>query len=198
MQTKVINLRGSNGSGKSSTIKSLLLLSDDKYYLTRNGKIYATVLDDMRYAVIGYYAADKAMGGVDNISTMVELKSILLELVELYKGYTIVFEGMLISTTTTMYNYMLQLQKSHNIIPFVVVLKSTPEGCLKRIEQRRGSPLERTELVTQKCELVLRHKYQPEHVAYLDVDNTSKSDMLPTFLKLIGDDLTLNAYFPKS
>lgn len=190
MPGKIINIRGSNGSGKTHLMKSIIALSNDKYLLMRDGKPYATILNDLQYCIVGYYHPDKGMGGADGIHTMVELLSIIDELVEHYPGWYVAVEGMMISTTTTTYKHMLELAKSHGIIPFVVVLKSSVEGCLKRLEQRRGSPLEHTELVAQKCELVLKHQYQPGHVAYLDVDATPKEQMLPTFLQLVGDELT--------
>lgn len=189
--TKIINVRGSNGSGKTTLAKQLIALSQDKF-LVRNRKTrkpYATILYDLQYAIVGTYPDGKAHGGCDNIKTMDELKAIILELVESYPGYWIFAEGMLISTTTTVYRYMLELQKSHNVVPFVVVLKSSVDGCLQRLEKRRGSPLERTDLVAQKCELVLKHQYAPGHVAYIEVDNIKESDMLRTFLETVGDDI---------
>lgn len=188
--SKVVQIKGSNGSGKTTLMKNLISLSHTKYYLQQDGgKPYATILDDLQWCVIGYYPEDKGMGGCDNIHTVQQVKDILLKLVEIYPGYWIVFEGMMLSTTMTMYYYMLELQQSHHIIPHIVVLKSTPEGCLKRIEKRRGSPLERTELVTQKCELVLKHQYDNRYVTYIDVDTLTVDEMLPTFLFVIGDDL---------
>lgn len=189
--TKIINVRGSNGSGKTTLAKQLIELSNDKFLVRdrQTRKPYATILYDLQYAIVGIYPEDKAFGGCDNIKTMQEVKDIVLELVESYPGYWVFLEGMLISTTTTIYRYMLELQQSHNIVPFVVVLKSSVDGCLKRIEKRRGSPLERTNLVAQKCELVLKHQYSPEHVAYIEVDNIKEPDMLRTFLETVGDDI---------
>lgn len=188
---KVVQIKGSNGTGKTTLIKSLIALSNDVHYVhhPETRKPYATVLYDLQWCIIGIYPEEKQMGGCDNIRTVQEVKDILLELVEQYSGYWIAFEGMLLSTTMTLYNYMLDLQASHGIEPFVVVLQATPEGCLKRIEKRRGSPLERTNLVAQKCELVMRHQYQPGHVAYLNVDTLTIDEMLPAFLKIVGDDL---------
>lgn len=190
-QTRIINVRGSNGSGKTTLAKQLIALSQDKFYVRdrRTHKPYATILYDLQYAIVGIYPEDKQMGGTDNIHTMQEIKDIVLELVESYPGYFIFLEGMMISTTTTIYRYMLELQQSHNVIPMVVVLKSSVEGCLKRIEKRRGSPLQRTDLVAQKCELVLRHQYKPEHVAYINVDSVQEHDMLRVFLETVGDDI---------
>lgn len=189
--SKIVQIKGSNGTGKTTLMKQLVALSNDIYFVhhPETRKPHATVLYDLQWCIIGLYPEEKQMGGCDNIHTVQEVKDILLELVESYPGYWIAFEGMMISTTMTMYNYMLELQQSHGIEPYVVVLKSSVEGCLKRIEKRRGSPLERTDLVAQKCELVMRHQYSPEHVAYIDVDSIGVDDMLPTFLQTVGDDL---------
>lgn len=190
-RTMVVNLRGANGSGKTTIAKQLLALSNDKYYALHpdTRKPYATILYDIQWVLLGVYDEDKGMGGCDGIRTMKEVHDILYEMVDTYSGYYILLEGMLISTTMTVYNYMLELEKSHNIVPMVVVLKSSVEGCLKRLEHRRGSPLERTDLVAEKCELVLKHQYKPEHVAYIDVDNIAEQDMVRRFLETVGDDL---------
>lgn len=190
--TKIIQIKGSNGTGKTTLMKQLVALSEDKYYVRdpQTRKPYATVLYDLQWCLVGLYPEDKQMGGTDNIHTVAEMKAIIKELVECYPGYWIAAEGMMISTTMTIYNYMLELkQAGYNVEPCVVVLKSSVDGCIKRIEKRRGSPLERTDLVAQKCELVLRHQYKPGHALYIDVDNIAEEDMLPTFLKVVGDDL---------
>lgn len=190
--TKIVQIKGSNGTGKTTIMKQLVTLSQDKYYVRdpQTRKPYATVLYDLQWCLVGLYPEDKQMGGTDNIHTVAEMKAIVKELVESYPGYWIGMEGMMISTTMTMYNYMLELgQAGYNVEPCIIVLKSSVEGCLQRIEKRRGAPLERTDLVAEKCELVLRHQYQPGHVAYLDVDNIAEEDMLAAFLKIVGDDL---------
>lgn len=190
-RTKIVNVRGANGSGKTTIARQLLALSNDKYYALHptTRKPYATILYDLQWIMLGVYDEDKKMGGCDGIHTMQELHDILVEMVETYPGYWLFLEGMMISTTMTVYNYMLELEKSHDIAPMVVVLKASLEGCLKRLERRRGKPLERTELVAEKCELVLRHQYKPEHVAYIDVDNIAEEDMVRRFLETVGDDL---------
>lgn len=193
--TKIVQVKGSNGSGKTTLAKQLVALSNDVYFVRHpeTRKPYATVLYDLQWCVVGLYPPEKGMGGADNIHTMAELKAIIKELVDCYPGYWIFVEGMMISTTMTVYKYMLELQEEGcNVEPCIIVLKSSVEGCLKRLEARRGKPLERTELVAQKCELVLRHQYQDGHAAYLDVDTIAKEDMLPSFLQLVGDDLVYN------
>lgn len=190
-KTMVVNVRGSNGAGKTTIAKQLLALSNDKYYALHpeTRKPYATILYDLQWVLVGVYDEDKGMGGCDGLKTMAEVKSILLELIETYPGYWVFIEGLIISTTTTIYNYLLELEKSHDIVPKVVILRASLEGCLKRLEKRRGTPLENTNGVADKCELVLRHQYKPEHVTYIDVDNVAEEDMVRRFLEAVGDDL---------
>lgn len=184
----VVQIKGANGSGKTTIIKQLIALSNDMFHvLDERQKPYATILYDLQWAILGHYPDTSAMGGCDSIHTVQRTKDILLELLDAYPGYWIVFEGMMISTTMTMYHYMLELKELRGIDPAVVVLQSSVDGCLKRIEQRRGSPLENGELVAQKCALVMRHQYQPGDVVYLNVDEISKDRMLEAFLTSIGD-----------
>lgn len=190
--TKIVQIKGSNGTGKTTIMKQLVALSEDKYLVRHpiTHKPYATVLYDLQWCLVGLYPEDRQMGGTDNIHTVAEMKAIIKELVETYPGYWVALEGMMISTTMTIYNYMLELKEAgYNVEPCVVVLQSSVEGCIKRIEKRRGSPLARTDLVANKCELVMKHVYHPGHVTYINIDRVCEEDMLATFLKTVGDDL---------
>lgn len=188
MGSVVVQIKGSNGSGKTTIMKQLIALSQDKFHvLDERQKPYATILYDLQWAIIGTYPETSAMGGLDNIHTVQRSKDILLELLEAYPGYWIAMEGVIASTTMTLYYYLKELQKSHGIDPAIVVLQSSVAGCLKRIEQRRGSPLPNTTGVAQKCALVMRHQYQPGDAVYLNVDDIPKECMLEAFLQAIGD-----------
>lgn len=69
--TKVVQIKGSNGSGKTTIVKQLIALSNEARTLTwhslRN-KVYATIMPDIGWVALGNYPADKPMGGCDNFT----------------------------------------------------------------------------------------------------------------------------------
>jgi len=201
----VAQVKGSNGSGKTSTVKSLLSMMDtleDVRHLWHDGKVYATVNPTIGWAAVGKYEDAKAMGGCDLMKTGDEVRSSIIRLVnycdnavgESYFG--IVFEGMIISVSKNpYYEFLLGLKKSMDITPLFVILHTTLEGCVNRIEKRRlesvkpnTRPLNK-ESVREKCVAIERHakSYDQRYVRWIDVETVLVEDMLVQFLMAVGD-----------
>lgn len=208
--SKIVQIKGSNGSGKTTLIKQLGELSDEWTYLEwPDGMVYATVFDNIRWVAIGKYDPEARMGGCDGLPSVDLIKRAILETLKQYPGFWIVFEGMMISTIkSTFYNFLLDIHNKHaEIEPLFVILKSTTEGCLKRI-QGRGSmkPNINVDNVAGKCELVIKHAkdYDPALVRWINVDpdptyvnvpGTPIEDMLGCFLWEVQDCELIDALY---
>lgn len=197
---KIIQIMGSNGSGKTSLVKQLGELSESWTYLEgADGKVIATIFDDIRYVAIGKYAPDACMGGCDGMPTVDSIKKAILQVRRQYPDHWIVFEGMMISTIrTTFYDFITTLaEHSHGKVEAkVVVLKATVEGCMERIYGRGSAkPDLKVENVKAKCDLVIRNgqSYDADVVRWIDVDHTAVDAMLGEFLWEVYDFLMIDA-----
>ena len=208
VQMKVVQVKGGNGSGKTTIAKQLLELNGTAAgdiarlkWGDDNGKWrqYAMYLRNIGYILIGQYSLDKAMGGTDCYPTTVDdikaaiRQAIDVELELAFGIYAIVFEGMMISTTSTFYHYLLELAEEYSDVePLIVILKTTPDGCMKRIAARpskRTKKVPKFENIASKSELVVRHAktYDQQYVRWIDVERTPEDAMVVRFLEEIGD-----------
>ena len=196
----IIQVKGSNGSGKTSLVLDLGKLSENWTWLqTPDGLTYATVFDDINWVAIGKYDPNAKMGGCDLMPSVESMKQAILDVMKHYPDYWIVFEGMMISTIkSTFYEFLLDLEARGKAQALFVILKSTVDGCLERIAGRgtMKKDLKRGNIYT-KCELVIRHakEYDPAHVRWIDVETTNKESMMPCFLWEVGDDQLIDAIY---
>ena len=201
MVTKICQIKGSNGSGKTTIVKQLIHFSSDVKVLTlkSTGEVFATAMDDIGWVAIGDYPEDKKMGGCDKFprpGTVSLIKDAIRTAMIARPDYWIVFEGMMISTIkSTFYHYLLMLEMSEGIIPLFVILNADVQGCMDRLGDRGTARSNRSKLVENvgsKCELVVRHArtYEPKYVRWLDVENIPVDRMALEFIKAV-DDVTL-------
>lgn len=185
-----VQVKGANGSGKTTIARQLIGLSSmkDEVYspdLFKGKKPYATVLADLGWVVIGSYPAGGKSGGADLIHYMDDLFISLYKAFHEYPNYWILVEGAMISTTMTTYNFLLQ----NNMNPLVVILNTTMEGCLRRLEARKGDGVKLTaDMFTQlapKLDRIPKQKHQPEHVRQMYVDRLPLEDMVYEFLAAV-------------
>lgn len=200
-RTVICQIKGTNGTGKTTIVKQLGALSDEWTYLQwPDGTIYATVFDNIRWVAIGKYDPDGKMGGCDLLPTVDAMKQAITDVVRDYHGWWIVFEGMMISTIkSTFYNFVTDLCKSNKgYDPIFLILKSTGEKCVERIEGRgTKKPGLKIDNVAGKNDLVIRHakEYDPNHVRWLDVDTTPLSAMVDIFLWEVYDCELMDALY---
>lgn len=198
---KLVQIKGANGSGKTTIVKQMLALDDDYYYLTTGDGVrdwvVATVIEEIGWAGIGRYD-DRPFGGCDTLKTVDEVKSSILDAVHwgIEAGWAgVVFEGMMISTIkTTFYNYLLKLAEDLPVEPLFVILQATPEGCISRLGARgTKKPNLRHDNIRAKCEMVVRHAktYDPSLVRWIDVEATPEYRMLSKFMAEVGDPMTI-------
>lgn len=199
--TLIVQIKGSNGTGKTTMVKLLGELSANWTHLEwPDGTIYATVFDDINWVAIGKYDPDAKMGGCDLLPSVDAIKQAIADAMKMCPGYWVVFEGMMISTIkSTFYEHLMKMhQRQPGVYPLFVILKSTPEECVKRI-QGRGTmkPGLKIDNVAAKCDMIIRHakEYDPEHVRWINVDNTSLDAMLGEFLWEVQDNQLMDALY---
>lgn len=193
VKVKVVNIKGPTGSGKSTIVKQML--EPDTYFLLDSKKNpYATVFPSIQWAAVGPYKLDGAptSNGCDSVGKVDLIKEYIGNILDELPGYSVVFEGAMISTIiSTYYQYLLQLQKTDRISPGFVLLKTHPDKCLERMagrgSLRPGIDMDR--LVT-RCDTIvanaLKH-YDHKYIRILEVDSVPQEDMLSTFLRLVED-----------
>lgn len=196
MTTKICQIKGSNGSGKTTIVKQLIALSSDVKVLTlkSTGNVFATAMDDLGWITIGDYPEDKKMGGCDNFKTVSQVKEAIRTSLVVRPDYWIVFEGMMISTIkSTFYDYLLMLERQNGIIPLFVILNATTQGCLDRLSDRGTMRNDlNVDNINGKCVSIIRHAktYDPKYVRWIYVDDVSLDRMALEFVKAV-DDVTL-------
>ncbi len=196
MPVKVVQIKGSNGSGKTTIVKQMLALSDQVDYVQwanatmRKPRVRATVMHDLGWAAVGEYHLDAPMGGCDLLKSNAEIKGAILDLLDDYPTYNIVFEGMMISTIkSTFYEFLLDLERTDGIQPVFVILRASIDTCLEHL-QARGTMRENVSVdnIAGKCQLVVRHaaEYDQRYVRHINVNLMPVDAMLTTFLEEIG------------
>lgn len=190
IKRKIIQIKGANASGKTTIVKQLIALEPEPLLLTdrllQKGKPWATILPNLKWAIAGHYPLEAKGGGADLIHTVDELKYIMAKLVFDYPEYWIVFEGVMVSTTMTMYKWMLDYNW---LEPVIVMLMSDLDGAIRRLSKRKGvqvTPDMFTQLEPKIKRMVTQIKaHDPKHVTFIHVDDVAEEDMVYEFLAAV-------------
>ena len=126
----VINIRGTNGSGKTTVMKQMINMFGNTPLL-RKEKVWAYQCHfEPRYFVLGRY--EKELDGCDTIPTLGHVSEGVARLSE--KG-NVLFEGILVSIVTKPW---VELAESLPGCRFVFATLDTPsELCVERVRERR-------------------------------------------------------------
>jgi len=151
MTTRVFNLRGTNGSGKTHLVRTLLQKRDAKAYPRRRNLLGGeTICGPVQYyqlkdggIVLGSY--ENNCGGCDNLKSFDAVERALD--VQLAKDPPyLIFEGVIVSH---IYGYWLKF--SRKIGGMTWVFLDTPlEECLRRIYARNGNKKINEDYVKEK------------------------------------------------
>lgn len=183
----LISLRGTNGSGKSTVIRSLFKMSKTKvpkYSVLgpRLPEAYQLDLPKVKEPVFVLGPYMTGAGGCDCIQPY----ELIGQLIQKYarRGH-VVFEGVLMSSTYGQIGELMEQWKKDSVFVF---LDTTLEQCLSRVESRRGDKARDARLVKNvsgKYESSLRVKERLLTEDIMTVKDASSANGHELVLKLL-------------
>lgn len=183
MPRLLVNIRGCNGSGKSTIPLSMMDDPDlqviEKPYKGKSRKIL-TVLPNWGWVVLGSY--HNKCGGLDGYPDTDMVKKGVWYALKHYPEYHILMEGVLPSTVFSTYASLFQEIQEKYPEREVIVLNLMPpvEECLRRIQERNGGKPIKEDLVRSKWATVAKNadKFSEAGILSLKWDN---SKILPKY-----------------
>ena len=190
----ILNIRGTNGSGKSSIVMSMLD-DPDMYVISKpyqgKSRNIATVFPQYGWVALGTYF--NKTGGMDCFPNNELTKKAFWYVLKKFPQYNLVMEGIISSTIFSTYEQLFrEAEKKYSDVR-VVVLRLVPpvEECLKRIQKRNGGKPIKEDLVADKYKMIERacNKFKTAGIKVLTWDNTrpipEKTSKIPPLYKLL-------------
>lgn len=173
----MINVRGCNGSGKSTIPMSMLddpeMYVVEKPYKGKDRKLL-TIFPTYGWVVLGSY--HNKCGGLDGYVDTDMIKKGLWYALKKYPEYHILMEGVIPSTVYSTYEKLfLEVQQKYPERRVVVVNLLPPvEVCLQRIQARNGGKPIKEDLVSSKWSTVAKNadKFSQVGILSLKWDNS--------------------------
>jgi predicted ABC-type ATPase len=190
----IVNIRGCNGSGKSTIPMSMMELDPEyeviKLGVSKTGKPCSpalTIFHKLGWIALGTYF--NKTGGMDTYKNNADTLMALMYALKNYPEYDIVMEGVIASTIKSTYaDLFRELEEDGQqvlIMAFVPPLKV----CLERIQQRNGGKPIKEELVAGKWHSVNSgvEYFRAAGLTCLRIDTSrcSKENMLRNFLHTV-------------
>lgn len=199
---KLINVRGCNGSGKSTIPMRMMEQDPDTFevywmYESTRFRVIATVFPKFQTLALGHYHAKT--GGMDTITKTQEIK----DAVEMFwkQPYHILMEGAIASTVRQTYIDLFQtLSATYKREVIIYNILPPLQTCLQRIQKRNGGKEIKEELVESKWKTVQRNVQHFADAGFnsLVVDNSGipREKTLDWFFGNIGVSYTPHEYLP--
>lgn len=173
----ILNIRGTNGSGKSSIVMSMLddpnMYVISKPYQGRSRNI-ATVFPQYGWVALGTYF--NKTGGMDCFPNNELTKKAFWYVLKKFPQYNLVMEGIISSTIFSTYETLFKEAQEKYPDTKVVVLRLAPpvEVCLQRIQKRNGGKPIKEKLVSDKYHMIERacNKFKAAGIRMIIWDNT--------------------------
>lgn len=177
MKHALINIRGCNGSGKSTIVLSMMD-DPDKYTVEKpykgKNRVIATVFPNYGFVALGSY--HNKCGGLDGYADTDMVKKGTWYAVKHFPEYDIIMEGILPSTVYSTYLELFKAIEQEYPDRKVIVLNLLPplEECLRRIQARNGGKVIKEDLVGNKHATVARNadKFSKAGIISLKWDNS--------------------------
>lgn len=171
----MVNLRGTNGSGKSSVPFSFINSDPDTFELLYEyeGKprVAATVCPNHKWLFLGSYK--NKCGGLDTFRTNKQTQDTLKLLWRL--PYNILMEGVISSTIFSSYADLF-FEANHDGSRYVVIATLLPplQVCIDRVQKRNGGKEVKTQLIADKYGVMQRNlvKFQDAGFECIKLDNS--------------------------
>lgn len=188
----IVNIRGCNGSGKSTIPMSMMddpqMYVIEKPYKGKPKKI-ATVFPTYGWIALGSY--HNKTGGLDGFPTTDFTKKVFWYVLKKYPEYNVILEGIMASTVYSTYAELFKQAENKYPDVHVIIFSLLPplEVCLKRIQKRNGGKPIKEDLVAGKYKTVERNATKFLNAGFQSItwDNSvvEKSDMLDRFFEII-------------
>jgi predicted ABC-type ATPase len=190
----IVNIRGCNGSGKSTIPMSMMGLDPDfevvKLGVSKTGKPCnpaLTVFHKLKWVALGTYF--NKTGGMDTYKTNLDTVMALTYALKNYPEYDIVMEGVIASTIKSTYAELFRELEADGHQVLIMAFLPPLEVCLKRIQKRNGGKPIDEELVASKWRSVNSgvEYFRESGLTCLRIDTSkcSKESMLNKFLKTV-------------
>lgn len=194
MSRVLVNIRGCNGSGKS-TIPLSMMNDPDMWVWDINGSdgkriCSFTVFPSFKWIALGTYF--NKTGGLDTIRDKETVHGCLFAALEAFPEYDILMEGILASTTFSSYAELFKTVEAKYPETKVIIVSLMPpvEVAIDRVYQRNGGKPVKEELIQAKWGMVFRShkKFKDAGFTTVKVDSSkvSKDKMLSAFLRTIN------------
>ena len=193
MKRMLVNIRGCNGSGKS-TIPMSMMDDPDMFVqelIGSDGKKISslTVFPSYGWVALGTYF--NKTGGLDTLRNNEVTKQTLYSAISLFPEYDILMEGIMASTIRSTYiDLFSEVQKAYPDIQVLILSLLPPvEVALSRVYERNGGKPIKEDAVRGKWSTVERNvKYFADagfDSIRVDSSRVRKSHMLRAFLKTV-------------
>lgn len=177
----LINVRGCNGSGKSTIPLSMMddpeMYVIEKPYKNKQRKLF-TVFPSYGWMALGSY--HNKCGGLDGYVDTDMIKKGFWYALKHFPEYNILMEGVIPSTVYSTYEKLfLEAMKMYPERKFIVLNLLPPvEECLKRIQARNGGKEIKEDLVRSKWSTVANNadKFSASGIISLKWDNSKKGE----------------------
>lgn len=188
----IINIRGTNGAGKS-TIPMSMMVDPDMYVIEKpykgKPKKIATVFPSYKVIALGSYF--NKTGGLDTFPNNELTQNAFWYILKKYPEYDILLEGIIASTIYSTYKDLFKAAEEKYPDRKVLIVNFIPplEVCLERVQERNGGKPIKEQAVEQKWKTVKRcsEKFKQDFTSIiLDTSKVSKEDMPRKFWKVIN------------
>lgn len=147
-----INLKGCNGSGKSTVPMELLASAKTSLYIAAekgDKKPCGVYVPELRTVIIGLYSPEVNCGGCDALGDTQIVKRLLIKLWK--RDVHIIFEGVIVGDIrSTFHELMLKFNEVHKRQTSFCFMGTKLKTCFRRIQSRNGGKPINEELVRQK------------------------------------------------
>lgn len=191
MKRVLVNIRGTNGSGKSTI--PLSMYEDPKAYIIQKpykGKKrkIATVFPSKGWIALGSYL--NKTGGMDTFPNNELTQKALWYVLKKYPEYDVLMEGIIASTIRSTYIDLFQKVQDSGMAKVLVINFLPPvEVSLERVQLRNGGKPVKEDAIEAKRRTVEKcHKAFKEAgfvSVRVDTSKYSKEEMLPMFLRIV-------------
>ena len=156
---KIIQIRGSNGSGKTTTVKQFVERNNlhiEEIFI-KGKKTFITTNDKHSIVVLGRY--DKNIGGCDLFDNKEHVFNTILYVVTTFRPEIIIFEGLIYSFTYKFASNLSDYMKNYKYSYQGICLYIPIEVALERIYIRNGGkPIKEDYIITKTKTLISSYR----------------------------------------